>query len=86
MPNILDDTEQPTVLSTGTKLAKAEAEKATTIALEGSKAEGGEPADVTVSIDTAGSSRWFAWGVGAWVRRKFQRGGTSGGVKGEIKF
>ncbi len=68
------------------KFAKQESEKHNTLGFEASKAEGGEPAEATVTLSTAGSTTWFDWGVGAWVRRKFQRGGTSTGVKGEIKF
>jgi hypothetical protein len=67
------------------KFAKQEAERHTTLGIEATKAVDG-PAEATVTLSTAGSTSWFDWGVGAWVRRKFQRGGTSGGVKGEIKF
>ena len=59
----------------------AEEAKRTTIAVEGTKADG-----VTGSITTSGGNDKVAWSFGAWVRRKFQRGGTSGGIKGEIKF
>lgn len=67
------------------RLAKAEAARTTTIGLEAQKPEGG-PAEATVTLGTAGSTRWFDWGAAGWIRRKFQRGGTSTGVKGEIKF
>jgi hypothetical protein len=68
------------------KFAKQEAEKHNTIDFEATKAGGGVPAEATVTLGTSGSSKWFDWGVGAWVRRKCQPGGTSVGVKGEIKF
>jgi hypothetical protein len=60
--------------------------KATTIAIEGGLPEGGAPGEVTTSITTEKDAGKITWSVGAWFKRKFQRGGTSAGVKGEIKF
>lgn len=74
------------ISASGDKIAKAEAEKHTTIALEGSKAEGGQPAEATISVDTEHDSGRVTWGIGAWFKRKFQRGGSSAGVKGKIEF
>lgn len=68
------------------KFATEEAEKHTTIDVDASKAEGDSPAEATVTIGTGGEKGRVEWGVAAWVRRKFQPGGTSAGVKGEIKF
>lgn len=73
----------PSILDTGERLAK---EAGTTVALEASKAEGAEPAEATVTVETSGRWRKLVWGAGVWVKRKFTRGGTSAGVKGEIKF
>lgn len=73
-------TDKP-ITASGEKFAKAEAEKHTTVAVEGTLADG-----VTGSITTGGETERVAWSVGAWVKRTFQRGGTSAGVKGEIKF
>jgi len=74
------------ITNSGTKLAKAEAEKHTTIGLEGAKAEGGQPAEATASITTEHEGEKVSWSLGAWFKRKFQRDGNSGGLKGEIKF
>lgn len=72
--------------ASGDKLAKAEAEKSTTIGIEAAKAEGGSPAETTISVDSRHDTGRVSWGIGAWFKRKFTRGGTSAGVKGEIKF
>lgn len=74
------------ILASGEKFATQEAQRHTTVDVEASLPEGGAPAEATVTVGTAGSTRWFDWGASAWFRRKFQRGGSSAGVKGEIKF
>lgn len=74
------------ITASGEKFAREEGKRTTTIGFEAEKAEGGAPAEATVTVGTEGSTSRFDWGVGAWVKRKFQRGGTSAGVKGEIKF
>lgn len=71
----------PSILDSGNALAKAEAQKSTTIAVEGSKDEG-----ATVSLTTAHEGKKVSWAVTAWVKRMFGRGGTSGGLRGEVKF
>ncbi len=83
MPN-----EQPeqSILKSGEKFAKEEATRATTLGVEGQLPGSGAPGEVTTTIATSGSTKWFDWMGGAWIKRKFQRGGTSAGVKGEIKF
>lgn len=74
------------ILKSGEKFATEEAKRTTTIEFEAEKAEGGAPAEATITVGTEGSTRWFDWGVGAWFKRKFQRGGSSTGVKGKIEF
>lgn len=60
-------------------------EKHTTIGFEGSKTEGGEP-EIMVSVDHERQGEKVSVGFGAWFKRKFMRGGSSAGVKGQIKF
>lgn len=60
------------------RLAKAETQ--TTITVEGTKT------DATASVTSAHDGERVSWSLTAWVKRKFQKGGTSGGVKGEVSF
>jgi hypothetical protein len=60
-------------------------EKFTTIAVEAEKPQGGT-GSAGASITTGGSTEKVAWSLSAWVKRKFQRAGTSAGVNAEIKF
>lgn len=77
--------DKPSILESGKKFAKEEAKRTTTLGFEAEKAEGGTPS-ATVTVGTAGSNSWFDWGVAGWVKRQFKRGGTSAGVKGEVRF
>lgn len=75
------------ILESGEKFAKeATREPHTKIGVEGTLPQGGAPADATISITTHGETERVAWSFGGWVKRKFQRDGTSAGVKGEIDF
>lgn len=58
---------------------------ATTMALEASKPEG-QPGEVTASVGTEIERPRWSLSVAAWFKRKFTHGGTSAGVKGEMKF
>ena len=59
---------------------------ATKIAFDASLPEGSAPGEATVEVGTEIKKGRFDLGIAAWVKRKFMRGGTSAGVRGEIKF
>lgn len=70
------------ILKSGEKFAN---EAGTTIGLEASKPEG-QTGEVTASVTHAGETAKASWGITAWFKRKFQRGGSSAGLRGEVKF
>ncbi len=83
-----DQNSPPTtspILASGERLAKAAA-TSTTIAVEGELPRPGAPGEVTTSIATAHEGERMSWRLTAWFKRKFQRGGSSGGLKGEVEF
>lgn len=70
------------ILKSGEKFAK---EAGTTIAVEAEKPQG-QNGEVAASVTHAGETEKASWGFTAWVKRRFQKGGTSAGVKGEVRF
>lgn len=74
------------IAASADKFAKAEATHHTTVGFDASLPAGGAPADATITVGTSGSTKWFDFGVSAWVKRQFTRKGTSAGVSGTIEF
>lgn len=59
---------------------------ATKIAFDASLPEGSAPGEASVEVGVDAKKGRFDLGLSAWVKRKFMRGGTSAGIKGEVKF
>lgn len=74
------------ILESGKKFAQAEGEKHTTVGIDGALPGDGKPGEATVSVTSEHDGDKVSWSVGAWFRRVFTRGGSSAGVKGQIKF
>ena len=81
----MSERPQKSIAATGDAIVKrqidAEDKHENRVTLEGSKADG-----VTVGFDSVHEGEKVSWSIGAWFRRKFQRGGTEVGAKGEVKF
>lgn len=68
------------------RLAEQARKHATKIAFDASLPEGDAPGEANVEVGVEAKKGRFDFGIAAFFKRKFQRGGTSAGVKGEIKF